>query len=84
MWAAAAGDGESMGRDALHSQLAAAVQVVLHVRRNDSGRRELAQIAVLSIDSGRCEVIPAWTVSEGNGPGRMRLDALLDGNGGQA
>lgn len=80
--AAAAGDaGAPMGRAALHSQLAAAVQVVMHVRRRPSGERELAEIAVLEPDSGRCCVVPAWTAADGDGPGRGRLDALVAGEG---
>lgn len=39
-------------RDALHSQLAAAVQVVLHMRRGAGGTRQLAEIGVLERDAG--------------------------------
>ena len=43
-----------LDRAALHSQLAAAVQVVLHVGRDRVGRRRLGEIAVLDAgDDGR-------------------------------
>ena len=41
-----------LDRGALHSQLAAAVQVVLHVSRDRDGRRRLSEIAVLRRDAG--------------------------------
>lgn len=49
-----------LSRDGLHSQLSAAVQVVLHVRRQPEGARELAEIGVLRPRSGRVVVRPAW------------------------
>lgn len=68
-----------MSRSALHSQLGAAVQVVLHVQRAADGRRRLREIAVVAADeSGRVAVVPAWTVSGDAHSGRAILDALLD------
>ncbi|MGW0173459.1 TadA family conjugal transfer-associated ATPase [Rhodococcus sp. NPDC003322] len=65
-----------MDRAALHSQLAAAVQVVLHCRRNATGHRSLAEVAVLERNSsGEVMVVPAWR--EGWGPGADRLHTLL-------
>ena len=50
---------------ALHSQLGAAVQVVLHVNRGPDGRR-LSEIAVLDRDdTGRVRVLPVWHVDRG-------------------
>lgn len=49
-----------LARDALHSQLAAAVQVVLHMRRGDDGRRVLGEIAVLRRGPEGVVAIPAW------------------------
>ena len=50
-----------LSRAALHSQLAAAVQVVLHMRRADNGRRQLAEIGVLSrSETGDVRVLPVW------------------------
>lgn len=69
-----------MDRRALHSQLAAAVQAVLHVRRDSAGRRGLVEIGVLERDSaGTVRVVPAWTHGIGPGPGARALRTLLDG-----
>jgi pilus assembly protein CpaF len=66
-----------MARHALHSQLAAAVHVVLHVVRRD-GTRGLAAVGVLERDDDLVRVLPAW--QDGHwGPGRQRLYDLLDG-----
>lgn len=68
-----------LDRAALHSQLAAAVQVVLHVERDTSGRRHLAEIAVLRRDpAGTVEVVPAWTFGGGaHAAGKVLQDMLL-------
>ena len=50
-----------LDRAALHSQLAAAVQVVLHVGRDRNGNRRLSEIAVLRRDgNGLVGVSTAW------------------------
>ncbi|WP_066907745.1 TadA family conjugal transfer-associated ATPase [Millisia brevis] len=67
-----------LGRAALHSQLAAAVQVVLHVHREASGRRYLRDIGVLDRrEDDRVVVRSAWAPGRPDGPGRDRLDRLL-------
>jgi pilus assembly protein CpaF len=72
--AAAAG----MDRAALHSQLAAAVKVVIHVARDRSGRRTMTEIAVLSADAGgRVQAITAWHRATGSGRGVDTLRALI-------
>lgn len=68
-----------MGRDALHSQLAAAVQVVLHVHRSADGARRLREIGVVDVDpTGRVHIAPAWSVAAEATPGEGRLLELLD------
>lgn len=68
-----------MDRRALHSQLAAAVQAVLHVRRDASGARGLVEIGVLERDSsGDVRVTAAWTSDSGVGPAGGTLRRLLD------
>jgi pilus assembly protein CpaF len=68
-----------MPRHALHSQLAAAVHVVLHVVRRN-GTRGLAAVGVLERESELVRVVPAW--QDGHwGPGRQRLHELLAARG---
>jgi len=63
---------------ALHSQLAAAVQVVLHVVRAASGVRRLSAVAVLGRSEGGGVVAhPVWEYGRGWGVGRATLGALL-------
>jgi pilus assembly protein CpaF len=67
-----------LDRAALHSQLAAAVQVLLHVIRDRSGRRRLTEIAVLRCgDDGRVHVITAWHADDGWGCGAEYLRQQL-------
>jgi pilus assembly protein CpaF len=54
-----------LGRAALHSQLVAAVQVIVHVARARDGGRRIAAIAVLDRDAnGLAMVVPAVVVDE--------------------
>jgi pilus assembly protein CpaF len=67
-----------MDAAALHSQLAAAVQVVLHVHRGADGSRGLAAVGVLERSAaGTVTVAPAWTRAGGRGPAWAALAALL-------
>jgi pilus assembly protein CpaF len=71
-----------LGRDALHSQLAAAVQVVLHLERAATGLRRLASVSVLGRDDrGLVQVVPAVVVDRRGqareAAGGERLAALL-------
>jgi len=68
-----------MPRPALHSQLAAAVQVVLHVVRA-RGRRRLAGIGVLDRDGDLVRVTPAWESGQ-RAAGWDRLVVLLQSRG---
>ncbi|AGB26134.1 helicase/secretion neighborhood ATPase [Mycobacterium sp. JS623] len=71
-----------LDRAALHSQLTAAVQVLLHVSRDRPGARRLTEIAVLDrTDDGRVQVVTAWHVETGFGCGRDTLTTLLRGRG---
>ncbi|WP_174565349.1 TadA family conjugal transfer-associated ATPase [Rhodococcoides yunnanense] len=68
-----------MDRAALHSQLGAAVQVVLHVHRSHDGVRRLREIAVVVADRhGTVDIVSAWTVDGGPDRGHAVLDALLE------
>jgi pilus assembly protein CpaF len=67
-----------LDRAALHSQLAAAVQVVVHVCRTRNGTRRLSEIGVLLPgDDGRVRVATAWHVDTGFGCGQEHLTTLL-------
>ncbi len=67
-----------LNREALSSQLAAAVQVLAHVGRDGSGRRRLAEIAVLGRGAdGSVHVRTAWHVDSGFGCGAEHLKTLI-------
>lgn len=66
-----------LSRAALHSQLAAAVQLVLHMRRQTDGRRMLDTIGVLTRHDGELVVQPVWSRADGWREGRDRLAALF-------
>jgi pilus assembly protein CpaF len=68
-----------LDRAALHSQLAAAVQVLLHVSRDRDGRRRLSEIAVLrrSEGDGGVRTLTVWHADHGIGSGAGYLDDVL-------
>ena len=67
-----------LDRAALHSQLAAAVQVLVHVSREPTGQRRLSEIAVLTVaDNGRVRAITAWHRRTGFGCGAENLRRLV-------
>jgi pilus assembly protein CpaF len=56
----ALGVAAGLSREAVHSQLAAAVEIVLHVRRDGDGRRRISGVAVVRSDGhGLVRVVPA-------------------------
>jgi pilus assembly protein CpaF len=64
-----------LGREALHSQLSAAVQALVHVVRGRDGRRRVAVLAALRREeNGRVGVVPALTA----GPGGVTVGEGLD------
>ncbi len=71
-----------LGREAAHSQLAAALDVVLHVTRGRDGRRRLSQVALLGRDErGLVQMRAAVEVAADavtEGPGLEDLLALLE------
>lgn len=68
-----------MDRAALHSQLAAAVQVVLHVHRRADGTRGLHEIGVLERDPSGVHITPAWRSDDIPTPGAADLHRLIQG-----
>ncbi|KAA0024452.1 TadA family conjugal transfer-associated ATPase [Antrihabitans cavernicola] len=72
-----------MDRAALHSQLAAAVQVVLHVHRRSDGHRSLVEIGMVQRDTrGQVTIAPAWR-SDGHASAAAALEALLERRSGR-
>src|SRR2546430_4504229 len=58
-------------REALHAQVAAALQVVVHLRRTESRDRVVDQVCLLLPDAGRrlVSAVPAWPPARGSRPG---------------
>jgi pilus assembly protein CpaF len=68
-----------LDRAALHSQLAAAVQVVVHVSRGRDGVRRLSEVAVLCrADTGGVHAATAWHADRGWQHGRQQLEMLIE------
>jgi len=70
-----------LGPEALHSQLAAALQVAVHLERDRSGQRVVAEVGVFSSAGGRVGVVPAWRRGPGPVPGAATLERLLSERG---
>ncbi|MFC5994536.1 TadA family conjugal transfer-associated ATPase [Pseudonocardia hispaniensis] len=70
-----------LSRAALHSQLGAAVQVVLHMRRRSEGGRVLEGVGTLVHSGADVAVRPVWTRSGGWTEARSLLADLLTGRG---
>lgn len=66
-----------LDRAALHSQLAAAVQVLLHVERDRTGRRRLSEIAVLQPVRGQVRAVTVWHVDRGMTDDAPQLQRVL-------
>jgi pilus assembly protein CpaF len=73
--------GAGLPRDAVHAQIAAAVQAVVHLRRDRQGRRKVAEIAVIQRhETGLVTTVPALIFTAEQpvvGPGADQLDRLL-------
>jgi pilus assembly protein CpaF len=73
-----------LGRQAVHSQLAAGLDCVLHLARDSNGGRRLHSVSVLDrTRDGLCALVPAaWLLPSGElrgGPGYQRLRDLMTG-----
>lgn len=77
----ALGVAAGLPRDAVHSQLASALDVVVHLTRDASGRRMLQQFAVLERNAlGIVEAVPALTFTDEGaaaGAGFEQLQAVI-------
>jgi pilus assembly protein CpaF len=77
----ALGVAAGLGRTAVHSQAAAALSVVVHLRRTPAGRR-VDEIGVVRRSGDLVAVEPGWRADGGPCPARLRLDALVAGEQG--
>ncbi len=70
-------------RAALHAQVAAALQVVIHLCRTPSRQRVVEQVCVLLPDAERklIRAVPAWHRVHGPGPAATALGRLLTARG---
>jgi pilus assembly protein CpaF len=75
----ALGVAAGLGRDAVHSQLAAALAVVVHLRRTPEGRR-VEELGVVRRRGDRVVVEAAWRADGRPCPGRDRLAEVLGGS----
>ncbi len=78
----ALGVAAGLERDAVHSQLAAAIQVVIHLRRGAEGTRRLSEISTLVRQpDGLVDAVPAISFAPDGrasiGPTGPLLDSLL-------
>jgi pilus assembly protein CpaF len=64
-------------RQAVDSQLAAALDVIVHLRRDADGLRRVTQVGVLGRVLEQIEVQAAWRADSGPTPGAILLDGLL-------
>ncbi len=77
----ALGVAAGMDRPAVHSQAAAGLDAVVHLRRSGTGRR-VDEIGVVRRDGDLVAVLPAWRADGGAVPGAARLAELLARPGG--
>jgi pilus assembly protein CpaF len=75
----ALGVAAGLDRPAVHSQAAAALAVVVHLRRTATGRR-VDEIGVVRRSGEFVSVEPGWRADGGPCPGADRLDDLLTGS----
>jgi pilus assembly protein CpaF len=73
----ALGGAAGLGRTAVHSQAAAALAVVVHLRRGNAGRH-VAELGVVRRAGDLVEVAAGWRADGGPCPARAELAALLD------
>ncbi len=84
----ALGVAAGLPREAVHAQLASAVDVVIQLRRSVTGQRRVSELAVIAQDDrGLVSALPAVAFSERGeavvGPGADLLEQLLEGGAGQ-
>jgi pilus assembly protein CpaF len=76
----ALGEAAGLGRAAVHSQAAAALAVVVHLRRAAAGRH-VSELGVVRRRGEHIEVAAGWRADGGPCPAREELDVLLRAGG---
>jgi pilus assembly protein CpaF len=76
----ALGEAAGLGRAAVHSQAAAALSLVVHLRRSPAGRH-VTEIGVVRRCGELIEVAAGWRADGGMCPGRAELAALVQVSG---
>jgi pilus assembly protein CpaF len=66
-----------LDRHAVRSQVAAALQVAIHLDRRTDGRRVLTEIGVFQLDRDEIRVVPAWRHDTGPASGWDVLTGIL-------
>ena len=69
-----------LGRTAVHSQAAAALALVVHLRRTPEGRR-VDEIGAVRRSGELVVIESAWRADGGACPGQVRMEELLTGEG---
>jgi pilus assembly protein CpaF len=73
----ALGEAAGLGRAAVHSQAAAALSVVVHLRRSTAGRH-VAELGVVRRGGELIDVVAGWRADGGSCPARAELAELID------
>lgn len=66
-----------LSRPALHSQLVAAVRIVLHLKRRPDGVRSLEELSLLRWSDGAVRAVPGWRRDRATCPAAAELAELL-------
>ncbi len=74
----ALGVAAGLSREAVHSQLAAALDLVIHVERDVDGKRRLKEISLVEVDDGKVIVAPAVINNHKTTIFTERFDGLID------
>jgi pilus assembly protein CpaF len=69
-----------LSREALHAQVAAGLQVVLHLRRTPTGRH-LDEVCLILPAGPGIQAVPAWRRGSGPGPAATALAQLISAAG---
>jgi pilus assembly protein CpaF len=78
---AALGALADLPRTATAQLVASAIDVVVHLRRSREGRRQVSELAVLTLDGDSLTVTPVWSIEHGLGSGAADLARRVSARG---